>query len=168
MHAGPEQSISRGLSHGNQTGMGLSDRHGAGNWIALPVQGMQMVALPNDTQGRMLNSVFTMVGQMGTSNGTEMGPTVSGGTGGSGIQTGASPPAKDETDRHINAHISALQTANLAGTILFPHYNGTTACQEIQSSDRMLPLRQAGCQERSTDGPGKGATLQVFGSCPES
>ncbi|MEW6138881.1 MAG: hypothetical protein AB1733_11670 [Thermodesulfobacteriota bacterium] len=113
--------------------MGLSDRHGAGNWIALPVPGMQMVALPNDTHGRMLNSVFTMVGQMGTSNGIEIGPTVSGGTGGSGIQTGAPPPAKDETDRHIKAHISAVQTANLAGTILFPHYNGTTVSQRINA-----------------------------------
>lgn len=166
MHAGSEQSISKGLSQGNQTGIGLSDRHGAGNWMALHVPGMQMVALPNDTHGRMLNSVLTMVGQMGTSNGIEMGPTVSGGTGRSGIQAGAPPPAKDETDRHINAHISAVQPAILAGTILFPHYNGTTVSQKNQRPGLNATTARVWLSRTIPPKGRKGATCRCFPVAP--
>jgi len=50
------------------------------------VPGMHTDALPKLTQGRMWNSVFTIVGQIGMSNGIEMGPTLSGGIGLSGTQ----------------------------------------------------------------------------------
>ena len=79
-------STSSGLSHGNHTGMGFSEKQGAGNSMVLQVPGIQTEARPILTQGRMLNSVLISVGQIGRSNGIEMGPTLSGGMGRSGTQ----------------------------------------------------------------------------------
>jgi len=83
----PEHSASSGLSQGNQKGTGLREKHGAGISTDRHVPGRQMEAFPNVTHGRMWNSVLIMVGHMGTSNGTGMGPTDSGGMGRSGRQS---------------------------------------------------------------------------------
>ena len=66
--------------------MGFREIQGAGNSMDLQVPGMHTEAVPKLTQGSMWNSVFTIVGQMGTSNGIETGPTLSGGMGLSGTQ----------------------------------------------------------------------------------
>ena len=87
----------RGLSQGNQTGMGLRDRDGAGNSIALQEPGMQTEAFEKLSHGKMWNSVLMMVGHMGRSNGKPMQPTLSGGMHGSGGHTlgGAQSAATD-------------------------------------------------------------------------
>ena len=82
-------STSRGLSHGIQMGMGFRDRQGAGNSIALPVPGMHTDTFPRLIHGKIWNSVLSRVGQMGTSNGTEIFPTLSGGIQRSGAQVRA-------------------------------------------------------------------------------
>ncbi len=51
--------------------------------------------MPKFTHGRILNSVFRSVGQIGTSKGTPIEPTDSGGIGRSGIQgPGPTPPER--------------------------------------------------------------------------
>lgn len=83
--AGSLHSASRGLSHGIQTGIAFRERHGEGMSIHFPVPGIVIEAVPKLIHGRMWNSVFKMVGQTGTSNGTETPPTDSGGMGRSGV-----------------------------------------------------------------------------------
>jgi hypothetical protein len=73
-------------------GMGFKDRHGAGNSTDLQVPGIHTDALPKLTHGRMWNSVFSRVGQIGISKGRPIGPTLSGGTGRSG-KHGRKPPS---------------------------------------------------------------------------
>jgi hypothetical protein len=48
-----EHSTSRGLSQGIQIGIGFSEKHGAGNSMAVHVPGMQTDALPMLIQGMM-------------------------------------------------------------------------------------------------------------------
>lgn len=55
--------------------------------MGVQAPGRQTEAFPMVIQGRMLNSVLMIVGHMGTSNGTGIAPTLSGGTGRSGRQT---------------------------------------------------------------------------------
>jgi hypothetical protein len=85
-------STSRGRSQGNQTGTGFSDRQGAGTSTCLP-PGRHTEAFPKLTHGRMWNSVLIRVGHMGRSNGTDTGPTLSGGMGRSGAQRAYGSPA---------------------------------------------------------------------------
>jgi hypothetical protein len=128
IHAGVVHSMSKGLSHGNHTGIGLSEKQGAGTSIAVPVPGMQIDALPSDTHGRMLNSVLTMVGHTGTSNGRETGPTLSGGTGMSGRQ-GRVPPAPKQMAGTTARALTSTTTANRRATITNP---GTAVYTTIQ------------------------------------
>jgi hypothetical protein len=66
-------------------GIGFSEKHGAGMSTLLPQPGKHTEALLKLTQGRIWNSVFRMVGQIGTSKGMDTPPRVSGGTGRSGM-----------------------------------------------------------------------------------
>jgi hypothetical protein len=50
---GGQHSTSSGLSQGNQTGIGLRERQGAGSSMGVLVPGMQIEAFPNVTQGRI-------------------------------------------------------------------------------------------------------------------
>jgi hypothetical protein len=117
----PEHSTSNGRNQGNQTGMGLSERHGAGNSTALQVPGIQTEAFPKVIHGRILNSVLMRVGQMGRSNGTEMDPTLSGGTGGSGGQGRApQPAARPSTGDITSAHTTIVPIAILEANMTIP------------------------------------------------
>jgi hypothetical protein len=106
MHSLSLHSTSRGLSHGIQTGIGFSDKHGAGNSMALHVPGMQTDALPRLIQGSTWNSVFRSVGQMGISKGMEIGPTVSGGTGRSGKH---GRPGESPANKYAGAAINTIR-----------------------------------------------------------
>lgn len=149
MQAGVVHSISRGLSHGIHTGIGLREKQGAGTSIALHVPGMQMDALPNDTHGRILNSVLTMVGHTGTSNGRETGPTLSGGTGMSGRQGRGLPAPKQTVGPSAIALTSTTITANRETTITHPDTAERPYARKCEGDimKRMLPSRHAICQE---------------------
>jgi hypothetical protein len=67
--------------------MGFRERQGAGNSMGAQAPGRQIEALPIVIHGKILNSVLISVGHTGTSNGTGIGPTLSGGTGRSGRHT---------------------------------------------------------------------------------
>ncbi len=98
-----------GLSHGIQTGIGFSDKDGAGNSIALHVPGIQTDALPKLIQGSTQNSVFRSVGQMGISNGIEIGPTDSGGIGRSGKHArGGQSPVREYTGAAIKTRTPTI------------------------------------------------------------
>ena len=114
-------STSSGRSQGNQTGMGFNDRHGAGNSMDLHVPGMQTDAVPKLSQGRILNSVLMSVGQIGTSKGTEMDPTVSGGTGGSGRQgRGPQPPPRHSAGPNKRAETTIKTSTKQRDLISIP------------------------------------------------
>jgi hypothetical protein len=141
-----EQSTSRGRSQGNQTGMGLSERHGAGNSMALHVPGIQTEAFPKVIQGRIWNSVLMRVGQMGKSNGMEMGPTLSGGTGASGGQgRGPQPAPKHSTGDTTRAHTTIITIANLEANMTIPQHSKAATrdkrrklCVNVITRDRPL------------------------------
>jgi hypothetical protein len=102
-------SASIGLSHGIQTGIGFKDRHGVGNSMALHVPGIQTDVLPKLIHGSTQNSVFRIVGQMGISNGIEIGPTDSGGIGRSGKHTrGGQSPAREYTGAPIKTRTPTI------------------------------------------------------------
>jgi hypothetical protein len=77
-------SASNGLNQGNHTGTGFNDGHGNLNSIDLQLPGKQTETLVRLIHGRIWNSVFINVGQIGMSNGTLRPPIVSGGGGRSG------------------------------------------------------------------------------------
>ena len=151
MQVGVVHSTSKGRSHGNHTGIGLREKQGAGTSIALHVPGMQMDALPSDTHGRILNSVLTMVGHTGTSNGKDTGPTVSGGTGMSGRQGRALPAPKQTVGPSAMALTSATITANRETTITYPNTAERPYERRYKRGimEWMLPSRYLLCQERS-------------------
>lgn len=151
MQAGVVHSMSKGRSHGSHTGIGLREKQGAGTSIALHVPGMQMDALPNDTHGRILNSVLTMVGHTGTSNGRDTGPTLSGGTGMSGRQGRELPAPKQTVGPSAMTLIITMITANRETTIMYPYPAERPYEQryERRSMKWMLPSRCPWCQARS-------------------
>ncbi len=121
-------SASTGRSQGNQTGTGFNERLGAGNSMLLQVPGIQTEALPKLIQGRIWNSVFTMVGQIGTSKGRPIEPTLSAGMGGSCRQgRGPGAPAEATAAAPITSALTRITTTKLdtlivnLGTVLeFP------------------------------------------------
>ena len=78
--------VSRGLSQGIQKGTGFRENLGAGTDMDFPHPGRHTDILPKLTQGKMLNSVFRIVGHTGKSKGRHTEPTDSGGMGRSGAQ----------------------------------------------------------------------------------
>jgi hypothetical protein len=162
MQDGLLHSTSRGLSQGNHTGMGFREKQGAGTTTALHVPGMQIDALPNDTHGRILNSVLTMVGQMGISKGSDTGPTVSAGTGMSGRHRPVmSPPPRQKLGVNETAHMSITTTANRDTTIILPRIAKRLSDQ--MQPDRMVPFRRCFCQEPSVC---SGIHSLTDGECP--
>lgn len=111
-------SASTGRNQGNQTGIGFRDRLGAGNSMLLQVPGMHTEALPKLIQGRIWNSVFTMVGHMGTSKGRDIDPTLSGGMGGS-FKHGRGPGAPAEAKTaHPSTHMPTRITTTDLDTLI--------------------------------------------------
>jgi len=107
-------------------GIGFREKQGAGNSTAEHVPGMQMDAFPKLTHGRMLNSVFSSVGHIGTSKGSEIDPTDSGGmgrSGGHGLVAG--PPARLTEVRRKGTRAIKTNTGKRRGLIATPR-NGHT------------------------------------------
>ncbi len=138
-------SASIGRSHGIQTGIGFSDKHGAGNSTALHVPGIQTDALPKLIQGSTQNSVFRMVGQIGISNGIEMDPTDSGGIGRSGIHArGGQSPVSEYAGAPINT--STLIIIMTASRILMtnPGIDNVKINQKFDAA--IVSLAEFSCQ----------------------
>jgi len=119
----------------------------------LQVPGMHTEAVPKLTQGSMWNSVFTIVGQMGTSNGIETGPTLSGGMGLSGTQ-GRYPASPAEQGRvtPIASMTSTRRTATLEDLIAIPQHNVRITESHAKSHKNIndtLSSLQLSCQGRS-------------------
>jgi hypothetical protein len=125
------QLMSRGRNQGNQTGIGFNEKHGAGTTKRLP-DGRQIDAFPMLIQGRILNSVLIRVGHMGRSKGTEMGPTLSGGIGRSGVHPAHGAPAKADDAAPINISDKARTKTVLSNLMSIPQSEIVTEIKKHQ------------------------------------
>lgn len=150
-----EHSTSRGRSQGNQTGIGFKERHGAGKSMDRHVPGMHTDAFPKVSHGRMLNSVLTSVGQMGTSNGREMEPTLSGGTGRSGTQgRGPYPPPRHNAGPRRSAETTIITSTKRGDLISIPR-TAETARQDQRIKSCRYVNTDGSHVSRKVDDPNK-------------